>query len=90
MTYIPQRILEAVDRARPLCPNHRDKQHGKTCLACRIERLEKALAFYADRDNWRCGPDETQADLRIFDPPTRSGPAHGWEVAEIALKGASR
>jgi hypothetical protein len=27
-----------------LCPDHRDKQRGKACLACEIERLQKSLA----------------------------------------------
>ncbi len=35
------KLLRMVDEARPLCPDHRDKQHGKPCLACRIEELEK-------------------------------------------------
>ena len=30
--------------ANNLCPDHRDKQAGKSCLACTIERLEKQLA----------------------------------------------
>lgn len=30
--------------ANNLCPDHRDKQVGKSCLACRIEELEKELA----------------------------------------------
>lgn len=36
-------FLEAVERQRPLCPDHRDKQVGKPCLACRIEELERTL-----------------------------------------------
>lgn len=27
--------------ANNLCPDHRDKQQGKPCLACEIERLQK-------------------------------------------------
>ena len=27
--------------ANNLCPDHRDKQTGKTCLACQIENLER-------------------------------------------------
>lgn len=30
--------------ANNLCPDHRDKQTGKPCLACEIERLERKLA----------------------------------------------
>lgn len=32
---------EALERMRPLCPDHRDKQSGKPCLACEVERLER-------------------------------------------------
>lgn len=28
--------------ANNLCPDHRDKQRGKSCLACEIERLKGA------------------------------------------------
>lgn len=28
--------------ANNLCPDHRDKQQGKPCLACEVERLRKA------------------------------------------------
>ena len=30
--------------ANNLCPDHRDKQGGKTCLACRIEELQAGYA----------------------------------------------
>lgn len=30
--------------ANNLCPDHRDKQTGKPCLACEVEKLEKQLA----------------------------------------------
>lgn len=30
----------------PLCPDHRDKQGGKSCLACEVERLRGALEEY--------------------------------------------
>jgi len=36
------RIKAAGTLANNLCPDHRDKQVGKSCLACRIEQLEKA------------------------------------------------
>lgn len=29
--------------ANNLCPDHRDKQAGKPCLACEIDRLRNAL-----------------------------------------------
>jgi hypothetical protein len=35
--------LRALSRMLPLCPDHRDKQTGKTCLACRIEKLERCV-----------------------------------------------
>lgn len=30
--------------ANNLCPDHRDKQYGKPCLACTIETLERKLS----------------------------------------------
>jgi hypothetical protein len=36
------RIKAAGTLANNLCPDHRDKQVGKPCLACEIEKLEKA------------------------------------------------
>jgi hypothetical protein len=36
-------IKAAGTLANNLCPEHRDKQTGKPCLACRVEKLEKAL-----------------------------------------------
>lgn len=38
-----------------LCPDHRDKQKGKPCLACTVENLEKrrdALERDAERYRW--------------------------------------
>ena len=35
--------------ATNLCPDHRDKQLGKPCLACEIERLNKWADGFADR-----------------------------------------
>jgi len=35
--------------ANNLCPDHRDKQQGKPCLACSNERLVKALEKIRDR-----------------------------------------
>lgn len=34
-----RKMGESTNRTRPLCPDHRDKQAGKSCLACEIERL---------------------------------------------------
>ena len=35
--------------ATNLCPDHHDKQLGKPCLACEIERLNKWADGFADR-----------------------------------------
>ena len=35
-------LKNASSLANNLCPDHRDKQAGKSCLACEIERLEKS------------------------------------------------
>ena len=52
----------AFDRARPLCPDHRDKASGRECLMCEIERLQKRIAeleatvkALSDGVNRRCG-----------------------------------
>lgn len=40
------KILELKNRsslANNLCPDHRDKQAGKSCLACEIDRLQNKL-----------------------------------------------
>lgn len=39
-----QRRVDAFDRMMTLCPDHRDKQRGKPCLACTVETLERKLA----------------------------------------------
>ena len=39
-------MLKTIDRMRPLCPVHRDKQVGKPCLACTIELKERQLQAY--------------------------------------------
>lgn len=38
--------------ANNLCPDHRDKQRGKTCLACEIERLERELWLHNHPTLW--------------------------------------
>lgn len=35
--------MDSTDRTRPLCPDHRDKQEGSECLACRIDGLKRHL-----------------------------------------------
>jgi hypothetical protein len=40
---VPIRFLHAMERLRPLCPDHADKQRGKECLACQIESLERTV-----------------------------------------------
>jgi hypothetical protein len=37
-------LKNASSLANNLCPDHRDKQKGRPCLACEIERLERELA----------------------------------------------
>lgn len=49
------RIAELKNRgtlANNLCPDHRDKQVGKPCLACEIERLRN-YADHKDGCGWR-------------------------------------
>lgn len=40
---------ESFERTRPLCPDHRDKQRGSECMACKVERLE---TFIRSRAEW--------------------------------------
>jgi hypothetical protein len=47
--------------ANNLCPDHRDKQYGKPCLACEIERLEKQCA------KLREALDRAHSRLMLFD-----------------------
>ena len=75
-------LIEAFDRARPLCPDHRDKQRGKSCLACRIETLERALQFYADKENW-----DMQNPIKLDPEYVPGGLFYGWTIAEKALNG---
>lgn len=47
---LENRALErkaAASLANNLCPDHRDKQEGKPCLACEIDRLNQATAYAA-------------------------------------------
>jgi hypothetical protein len=37
-------LKNASSLANNLCPDHRDKQKGRPCLACEIDRLERDLA----------------------------------------------
>lgn len=36
-----ERQMAALERARPLCPDHRDKAAKHHCLLCEIERLQR-------------------------------------------------
>ena len=51
---------ESVDRTRPLCPDHRDKQAGKSCLVCEVEQ-ERGAAYNAEQ-----GFERAQADRRAL------------------------
>lgn len=42
------KIKTANSLANNLCPDHRDKQQGKPCLACELEKLRKLLERAAD------------------------------------------
>ena len=47
---LENRVLQrkaATSLANNLCPDHRDKQEGKPCLACEIDRLNQATAYVA-------------------------------------------
>jgi len=44
--------------ANNLCPDHRDKQGGKSCLACKVERLK------AENERLRAEVERLKADLR--------------------------
>jgi hypothetical protein len=54
------RLVAALERQRPLCPDHRDKAGGYPCLLCEIERLRtdnhhlRGLLETAV-DAWECG-----------------------------------
>lgn len=39
--------------ANNLCPDHRDKQHGKRCLACTIEQLERKTSVQEPVNQWQ-------------------------------------
>ena len=39
---IARRITATMERARPLCPDHRDKATGE-CLLCRLESVKREL-----------------------------------------------
>ncbi len=48
-------VLKAASSlANNLCPDHRDKQAGKPCLACEIERMRPVVLAAAScvHDNW--------------------------------------
>ena len=60
-------ILEIKNRgtlANNLCPDHRDKQTGKPCLACTIEKLQ--------RENGECRRNERDAIRRIAEQRERA------------------
>jgi hypothetical protein len=38
------RVLQLqANQAHEFCPDHRDKQRGRPCLACEVERLERLV-----------------------------------------------
>lgn len=36
-------LRKSIINQLPLCPDHRDKQTGKSCLACRVDELEMKI-----------------------------------------------
>jgi len=36
-------MMNSLEQSRPLCPDHRDKQRGRPCLACTIEVRDKKI-----------------------------------------------
>jgi hypothetical protein len=42
-----EQLKASASLANNLCPDHRDKQSGKPCLACRIEQLERECEQWA-------------------------------------------
>jgi hypothetical protein len=65
------RMVGAIERQRPLCPDHRDKQIGKPCLACTVETLERerdeARALLREAcdsiDGWK--PCDSESVMRV-------------------------
>jgi len=60
-----------------------------------IARLQVALEFYANRDNWRSGDLRTDPalvvlNLEYFNGFARPNRRNGWEVAELALRKCSQ
>ncbi len=54
------KILELKNKsslANNLCPDHRDKQAGKSCLACEIERKDKEITRKEEGGN-QCSKEE--------------------------------
>jgi len=55
---------ESFERTRPLCPDHRDKQRGE-CMACHVERLERALRIALQGLGCDCEP-ESKSTLEAW------------------------
>jgi hypothetical protein len=55
-------IKAAGTLANNLCPEHRDKQTGKPCLACRVEKLEAALKPFTHPDLTKVMSNNVQGD----------------------------
>ena len=83
-----ERIASAIERSRPLCPDHRDKQAGKECLACEIERL-KARLYCVVRNAVRLEIKSLVDAYESGEPGPLSGPV--WHrVAELTGLGSTR
>ena len=47
-------VVQKSSLASNLCPDHRDKQAGKSCLACEIQRLtEQRDSLWTDVTSWK-------------------------------------
>ena len=66
--------LAALERARPLCPDCRDKCAGITCLRCEIQLGHRLLTKTQDRLNKMVELTACER-LRI-----RSGTGEGWQL----------
>lgn len=68
--------------ANNLCPDHRDKQTGKPCLACKIEALEKEVQDL--RNHIFNGADIVESLLREVPTDTTKAWAREWCAVEVS------
>lgn len=68
--------------ANNLCPDHRDKQAGKPCLACETERLVKRLEKFNDERQRQ----ETRAESLESRLRERDADAERWRLLEKVMQ----